>query len=58
MPQFIRQDVQDAKELTLVVGFGRYTDVRSRVNWADARLIKVAAGFSMRQAMPERRGAG
>ena len=39
-PQFIRQDVQDAKELTLVVGFGRYADVRSRVNWADARLIK------------------
>jgi NPCBM/NEW2 domain len=39
-PRFIRQDVRDAKELTLVVGFGRYTDVRSRVNWADARLIK------------------
>ena len=39
-PRFIRQDVRDAKELTLVVGFGRYADVRSRVNWADARLIK------------------
>ena len=39
-PRFIREDVRNAKELTLVVGFGRYADVRSRVNWADARLIK------------------
>lgn len=33
-------DVQGAKELTLVVEFGRGGDVQDHVNWVDARLIR------------------
>lgn len=33
-------DVQGAKELTLIVEFGRGGDVQDHVNWADARLIR------------------
>jgi hypothetical protein len=33
-------DVQGARELTLVVEFGRGGDVQDHVNWADARLIR------------------
>jgi hypothetical protein len=39
-PLPIRLDVKGAKELTLVVEFGKRGDVLARVNWIDARLIK------------------
>jgi hypothetical protein len=39
-PLAIRLDVQNAKELTLVVEFGKRGDVLGRVNWVDARLVK------------------
>jgi hypothetical protein len=39
-PLPIRLDVQGAKELTLVVEFGKRGDVLGRVNWIDARLVK------------------
>jgi hypothetical protein len=39
-PLPIRLDVQGAKELTLVVEFGKRGDVLGRVNWVDARVIK------------------
>jgi hypothetical protein len=39
-PLPISLDVKEAKELTLVVEFGRRGDVLARVNWIDARLIK------------------
>jgi hypothetical protein len=39
-PQFVRIPVAGARELTLVVDFGRFGDVRGLVNWADARLVK------------------
>ena len=39
-PRAIRLPVKGAKELTLVVKFGRHGDVQDHVNWADARLIK------------------
>lgn len=39
-PLPIRVDVRGARELTLVVEFGRRLDVEDHVNWADARLIK------------------
>ena len=36
----VRVNVAGAKELTLVVKFGRFADVEDHVDWADARLIK------------------
>lgn len=39
-PVPIRLRVAGARELTLVVLFGRHGDVQDHVNWADARLIK------------------
>jgi hypothetical protein len=39
-PRHVRVNVAGAKELTLVVEFGRRGDVQGHVNWADARLIK------------------
>jgi hypothetical protein len=39
-PLPIRFDVKGAKELTLVVEFGKRGDVLARVNWIDARLIR------------------
>ncbi|HEY1861524.1 MAG TPA: NPCBM/NEW2 domain-containing protein, partial [Gemmataceae bacterium] len=39
-PLAVRLDVQGAKELTLVVEFGKRGDILGRVNWIDARLIK------------------
>jgi len=39
-PLPIRLDVKGAKELTLVVEFGKRGDVLARVNWIDARLLK------------------
>jgi hypothetical protein len=36
----IRMSVAKARELTLVVEFGRHADVGDHVDWADARLIK------------------
>jgi hypothetical protein len=39
-PLPVRVDVRGARELTLVVEFGRRLDVEDHVNWADARLIK------------------
>jgi hypothetical protein len=39
-PRPVRVDVTGARELTLVVEFGRRGGVRDNVDWADARLIK------------------
>jgi len=39
-PLPVRLDVKDAKELTLVVEFGKRGDVLARVNWIDARLVR------------------
>jgi hypothetical protein len=39
-PRLVRVPLTGAKELTLVVQFGRYGDVGDHVDWADARLIK------------------
>jgi hypothetical protein len=39
-PMAIRLDVKEAKELTLVVEFGKRGDVLGRVNWVDPRVIK------------------
>jgi len=39
-PRQVRVDLAGAKELTLVVDWGRRGFVQGRVNWADARLIK------------------
>jgi hypothetical protein len=39
-PHVVQLDVQGARELTLVVDFGRHADVQDHVDWADARLIK------------------
>jgi hypothetical protein len=39
-PLPIRLRVAGARELTLVVLFGRHGDVQDHVDWADARLIK------------------
>jgi hypothetical protein len=39
-PRSVRVAVTGAKELTLVVKFGRHGDVQDHVDWADARLIK------------------
>jgi hypothetical protein len=36
----IRLDVRAARELALLVDFGDFGDVRGRVNWADARLLR------------------
>jgi hypothetical protein len=39
-PRSVGINVEGAKELTLVVEFGRFGDVQDHVNWAEARLIK------------------
>jgi hypothetical protein len=39
-PKPVRVNVAGARELTLVVEFGRGGDVQDHVDWADARLIK------------------
>lgn len=39
-PLAVRVDVSGARELTLVVEFGKRLDVEDHVNWADARLVK------------------
>lgn len=39
-PLPLRVDVRGARELTLVVEFGRRLHVEDHVNWADARLVK------------------
>ena len=39
-PKWIREDVQGAKTLTLVVDFGSYADIQGHVDWAEARLIR------------------
>jgi hypothetical protein len=39
-PQPVRMPVTGARELTLIVDFGRGGDVQDHVNWADARLIR------------------
>jgi hypothetical protein len=39
-PAKVALDVAGARELTLVVEFGRHGDVQDHVDWADARLIK------------------
>jgi hypothetical protein len=39
-PQSIQLNVTGARELTLVVEHGRFADVRGRVTWAEARLIR------------------
>jgi hypothetical protein len=39
-PVPVRVDVTGAKQLTLVIDFGRRGDVQADVNWIDARLIK------------------
>lgn len=39
-PLRVRVPVAGARELTLVVRFGRHGDVQDHVDWADARLIK------------------
>jgi hypothetical protein len=39
-PQPIRLRVAGARELSLVVEFGKGSDVQDHVNWADARLIR------------------
>ncbi len=41
-PLRVRLDVSRAKELTLVVDFGRFGDVQADVDWVDARYIKDA----------------
>ncbi|HEV3256467.1 MAG TPA: NPCBM/NEW2 domain-containing protein [Gemmataceae bacterium] len=39
-PKSVRVNVAGARELTLVVDFGRHGPVQNHVNWADARLLK------------------
>ena len=39
-PLPVRLDVRDAQELTLVVEYGSFADVQSRVHWGAARLLK------------------
>lgn len=39
-PKFLRVATTGARELTLVVEFGRRGDVQDHVNWAEARLLK------------------
>jgi hypothetical protein len=39
-PQVVAVKVAGARELTLVVEFGRHQDVLDHVDWADARLVK------------------
>ena len=39
-PRWIQVGVDGARELTLAVDFGRFGDVRGRVDWVDARLIR------------------
>ncbi len=39
-PLSLRLDVRGARDLTLVVHFGRFGDVQGHVNWGDARLIR------------------
>jgi hypothetical protein len=39
-PRLVRVSVAGARELTLVVKFGRRGDVQGHVDWADAKLIK------------------
>ncbi len=39
-PLRVRADVRGARELTLVVDFGRFGDVQAHVNWADACLCR------------------
>jgi hypothetical protein len=39
-PVAVRADVTGARELTLVVDFGKRGGVQDRVDWADARLVK------------------
>ena len=39
-PKRVWINVAGARELTLVVKFGRRGDVQDHVDWADARLIK------------------
>jgi hypothetical protein len=39
-PRPIRVNVSGARELALIVEFGRYGDVQDHVDWADARLVK------------------
>jgi hypothetical protein len=36
----VRLDVRQARELTLLVEFGRLGDVQAQVNWGNARLVK------------------
>ena len=40
----VRLDVRGVKKMELIVEAGEYFDVQDRVNWADARLLKAAAG--------------
>ena len=39
-PRAVRVDTAGARELTLVVDYGRFADVQDHVNWADAQLVK------------------
>jgi hypothetical protein len=39
-PRRLAVDVTGARELTLVVDFGRRGSVRDNLDWADARLVK------------------
>jgi hypothetical protein len=39
-PRVVRIDVSGARDLTLVVDFDSFRDIRGWVNWADARLVK------------------
>jgi hypothetical protein len=39
-PFFVRLDVKGARQLTLVVDFGRDGDVGDHVNWVNARFIR------------------
>lgn len=39
-PHVLQIDLSGARELTLITGFGRRGNVRSEVNWADARLVR------------------
>lgn len=39
-PRSLRLNVAGARELTLVVTYGRHGDVQDHVNWVDARLLK------------------
>jgi hypothetical protein len=39
-PVPLRIDIMKARELTLMVDFGAYGDVKAHVDWADARLVR------------------